>query len=259
MKNSFISSGFGKLLLCAALVLSVTMVPAFATKALVMPANGNSQQTFLGSVADTTTAIGDHQATSGAGKAAEEAEKAFKKALEAGLASDKYAKQFEKLGKYAGVIDKVLKVIKFGDLSVHCISALRSGDKAAFSKAFNEMMKEAIKTVAGMGGAAGGAALGGTIGGVAGGGLASIVTGGIGAFLGGWLGDYLAAEGAGAAYDAFLSDWVKNDLSNSIFDQLGATTGPGGPGSGGPGGLPPPAGGTGSPAGGKAWRGMDRY
>lgn len=257
MKPSFLANGWAKLLLGSFLVLGVTMAPAFATKASVPPSGGGSQQTFLGSVADTTTAIGDNQLTSGAGKAAEEAEKAFKKALEAGLATDKYAKQFEKLGKYAGVIDKVFKVIKFGDLSVHCISALRSGDRAAFSKAFNDMIKEAVKTLAGMGGAAGGAALGGTLGGVAGGGLASIITGGVGAFLGGWLGDYLASEGAGAAYDAFLGDWVKNDLSNSIFDQLGAATGPGG--TGGPGGLPPPAGGAGRPAGGNTWRGMDKY
>ena len=167
---------------------------------------------------DATVDAHDSQAWSGTTKAIDELDKGFQKALEQGLANSKYAKMAGKAGKYVKVLDYVLKAVKFGNMGQKCIRAWQDGDRETFVKEYDKIVREALKTAAGLAGASAGASWGAGAGAVAGGGIGSIITGGLGALAGGWLGDYIASSAAGEAYDAFLSDWVKDGIGQA-FDE----------------------------------------
>jgi hypothetical protein len=177
------------------------------------------QDTFLGQLADLATTVHDHPGSSAAKNAVDAMAEAFKRALEAGLAGEKYAKLLGEAGKYAKILDYVLKAIKFGDLSVECYAALASGDRTVFAQAFNTLIREALSTIAGVAGGALGSHVGLGAGALAGGGIASIVTGGIGMFAGGWLGGVIAGESAKWVYDQALAGFV-TDLGGALFDAV---------------------------------------
>ena len=180
---------------------------------------------------DATVDAHDSQTWSGTTKTLDALDDGFQAALEQGLANSKYAEMAGKAGKYVKVLDYVLKAVKFGNMGNKCRIAWRDGDRATFIREYDNIVREALKTAAGLAGATAGATYGGTAGTLAGGGIASIITGGIGVVAGGMLGDYLASTAAGEAYDAFLSDWVKDGIGD-VFDQYHGGTKPDGSGTG---------------------------
>lgn len=125
----------------------------------------------------------------------------------------------ERAGKYAKILDGILKIIKAGRLSAEAITALRNGDRDAFIKVFNELGRDAATALGGAGGTAAGGMAG------------TAICPGLGTLIGGVLGGLLGDKAIGWIYDNYLQDIIK-DIGGDLFDRLTGTT----PGTG----LPTP-------------------
>lgn len=182
--------------------------------------------------------------------------------------AEEVAKLLEDGSKYSkafSIFAKILDVVEVGKLIYQCRTSLLAGDEGAFADSVNALTRLAVTKLAGTGGGALGKFLGASLGGAAGapGGPLALFTGAVSGILGGAVGGWVAEGAAGMAYDAFLKNWVQEQVAKPLFESLhgsggssGGSSGKFGGGSGGssgkigppipPDSVAPGSGGTGS-------------
>jgi len=163
-------------------------------------------------------------------EAAREVEAIAKKLKDQFDAFDKFTAG---IGKAAPVINKIFDVVDtisticdISTLMVDGYTALATGDKDAFADMINERVREAVVEASkGLGSTLGeflGMAIGAT------GGPMAPLTSWFGGWLGGEVGEWIGEQVGGWAYDKFIADWVKENISDVLFDMMCPNYGGGG-------------------------------